>query len=412
MSDSRLFWIEPGSGRQITYGRLLGDLTSRTTVSTVLDSSDPYELWTGLIASILARIPITLIDSDLSRGEEAYVGLRRDATAHAAVETHSLASPERLIEAIRACTNDWRLELFSSGTTGRPKSVRHTLASLSRGVRVGPSHCHDVWAFAYRPSHFAGLQVFLQALMNLNPMVYVFDLPADGVVRAVADHGITHISATPTFYRTRLLDSAAPLHSVRRVTVGGERSDLALIQRLQSAFPQAALRNIYASTEAGALLAADGEYFRIPDALASLVRVSEEGELLLHRDLLAVDWPVEWFGTGDLVDTPDGVRFRFIGRATEMINVGGYKVNPHEVEEAIRTVDGVADATVTSQPNSVTGAVLVANIRASVHNLTDRELERVIRSRLREVLQPHKVPRVFRFVEELASSRTGKVKRS
>lgn len=399
-----LFWVEPRTGRSITYEQLLRDVAIRTAVAEVLDVSEPYALWVALLASILGGVPVTIpAGPDLPPPD--------DVKSTAIDLGPEPLTADLLAGRIRTAAASWRLRMFTSGTTGRPKSVQHTFQSLTRGARVGPDHRADVWAFAYNTTHFAGLQVFFQAVMNANPMVYVFDLAPGEVLEAVTRYGITHISATPTFYRARVLAAGARLPSVARVTVGGERSDSALVESLRQAFPNAVLRNVYASTEAGSLFAGDGEYFVVGEALASSVRVGESGELLLHRRLLADPQGDEWFATGDLVETDDGRRFRFVGRATEMINVGGYKVNPHEVEEAIRRVEGVADATVTSRPSSVTGALLVADVLPKGHEPASPDLEHAIRTRLRECLPPHKIPRVIRVVEELGTSRSGKLKR-
>jgi acyl-CoA synthetase (AMP-forming)/AMP-acid ligase II len=155
-----------------------------------------------------------------------------------------------------------RIALYSSGTNGTPTCVVHTLESLARAVVVNERHRDDVWGLAFNPSHIAGVQVYLQALANANTIVNLWGIEPAEVVERCAAWGVTHLSATPTFYRL-LLSLEPVLPAVRSVSVGGESADPRLIARLRTAFPNARLHNIYASTEAGTLLMSDGVEFTL-----------------------------------------------------------------------------------------------------------------------------------------------------
>lgn len=92
------------------------------------------------------------------------------------------------------------ITIFTSGTTGQPKKVVHSVSSLTRAVRLGKKYKGQVWAYAYNPTHMAGLQVFFQALENQNTLVNVFNKQRVEVYEKIFKYHITHISATPTFY--------------------------------------------------------------------------------------------------------------------------------------------------------------------------------------------------------------------
>lgn len=308
--------------------------------------------------------------------------------------------------------SNWSITLFTSGTTGIPKRVKHTFRSLTRAVQTGDHHRSSVWGFAYNPTHIAGLQVLFQALVNGNPLVDIFMSERQVILDAIERYGITHISATPTYFRL-LLPVEQSFSGVQRITSGGERFDPKLMTAVGDMFPNARVRNVYASTEAGTILAGTGEIFSADEAQRDFLRIVEN-ELWIHRDLLGespgLQLDAEWYHTGDMVEIlqESPLTFRFLSRRNEMINVGGYKVNPHEVEDQLRELEGIVDARVYGQTNSVVGNLLCCDIVTEQEGFPD---DRTIRSALRERLQPFKVPRMIHRKAQLDHTRTGKLKR-
>lgn len=360
---------------------------------------------------------ITLYDADLTATELRASGIEPDWEAHDLVGPLAEPSAEGLRQALNPdrASSSCQISLFTSGTTGRPKRVTHRLESIARGVRVHAKHARDVWGFAYSPTHIAGIQVFLQAVANGNTIVDLFKLPAAQVRSRIIDHAITRLSATPTFYRL-LMEDPEPIPCVRSVTLGGERSDEVLLNRLRNHFPDAQIRNIYASTEAGTLLISDGEYFRMPDDVRRFVRIND-GQLEIHRSLTGLLHDGsgcqgnEWYPTGDVVevDPESPQRFRILGREREWINVGGSKVNPGEVEAVLMTHGAVSQARVFGRRNSVTGQIVCAEVVVA-HGAGFDEAA-ILRYAARH-LQDFKVPRILTQVAEIALTRTGKLKRN
>ena len=201
--------------------------------------------------------------------------------------------------------------------------------------------------------------------------------------------------------------------SVVRVTLGGEKSDKHLYDAIKNIFPNAKINNVYASTEAGSLFAAKGDCFQIPFTIKDKFKVLDD-ELLIHKSLLGVSdsfkFSDDFYHSGDLiewVDKQNGM-FRFKSRKNELINVGGYKVNPGEVEAAILDINGIKQALVYGKANSILGNVLCADV-VLVPESKQTELE--IKKALAEKLQDFKVPRRIKFVKEISLTRTGKMKR-
>ena len=207
-----------------------------------------------------------------------------------------------------------------------------------------------------------------------------------------------------------LLPYDKPFNSVKNITSGGEKFDKTTINNIKNVFPNAKITNVYASTEAGSLFASNGDIFSIKPEVANWVKI-ENNELYIHKSLMGKSEmnDKEWYPSGDLVKiiSENPVQFRFISRKNEMINVGGYKVNPTEVEEVIRNIEGIKDVRVFSRKNSVLGNIICCDVISTDKTLTEYK----IRSFLNEKLQEFKIPRMISFVDKLSLTNTGKIKR-
>lgn len=370
---------------------------------------------------------ITLFDADFSPSETEALGYYpaqlNQGTGGATSRAIGLAELQRLA----AGGSKARLGLFTSGSTGLPKLVWQSVANLARAVKVSPKHARSVWALAYNPTHVAAIQVYLQALANGCTVVDVYGLDRAAVLTAFKRHGVTHLSATPSFYRL-LLPVDRPLVDVRSVTLGGESADAGLLSRLAAFFPNARLHNVYASTEAGTLLVADGDVFGIAAGVENKVIV-RDGRLSVHRSLLgefAEGAPTgDWYDTGDVVEivSEQPLRFRIVARERDWVNVGGSKVNPHEVEAVLGEHPGVAQVRVFGRKNSVMGNILCAEVVVRAAQGAKGEAlggkqdgqplsEPALRAFAAERLQPFKVPRMINFVDSIATTRTGKLSRT
>jgi acyl-coenzyme A synthetase/AMP-(fatty) acid ligase len=256
----------------------------------------------------------------------------------------------------------------------------------------------------------AGIQVFLQAFANLNPLINIFNQPREGIYKVIEEYGITHISATPTFYRL-LMPFEKEFTNVQRITFGGEKSDENLYEHIRRIFPNAKINNIYASTEAGFLFVSKGENFIIPENIRDKIKIIDN-ELLVHYSLLGssdnLKLDNEYYQTGDLIEWVNYEKgeFKFKSRKNELINIGGYKVNPNEVEEALEKMTEIKQAIVYGKKNSVLGNVLCADV---VLNKPITEID--IRKNLSKILQDFKIPRRIKFIDEIELTRTGKIKR-
>lgn len=412
----KTFWIDTYRNIKVTFEDLLLDLSKSKINSNIIGNEDPYQCFKDLLLAFSQGDSIELLDYDFSSIELENLKKNQNITeSNKSFDTYNWSDVKTLLEAIK---NNWekvKVSLYTSGTTGKPKKVTHTLKKLSSNIKTGSSFSNNVWGFAYNPTHFAGMQVFLQAIFNQNTIINLIDLNQNEIMQAIAKYKITNISATPTFYRKLLSYNSQPMLSVERVTFGGEKFDLSFIEKISKIFPNAKIRNLYASTEIGGLFSSKDDIFTIHEKIKPFVKFTNDWQLLIHKSMVGefdqtgkiVDG---MYYTGDFVEMISESSFRFIGRNSEFINVGGYKVNPHEVENEIRKVEGVVDVTVKARKNSVTGNIVTAEVE-KLKKFNSEKLQEEILAYLKPALQSFKIPRIIKFVDKLDITKTGKKKR-
>jgi acyl-CoA synthetase (AMP-forming)/AMP-acid ligase II len=315
--------------------------------------------------------------------------------------------------------------ILTSGTTGKPKAVRHTWQSLCRPVRrVEISPCPR-WLQTYRPNLYAGLQVLLQCFVNRGAL----HVPAEGwgpsdVAKFIAERRIEYISATPSYWRRLLLFSdpaiLKAMHPVQ-ITLGGEVVDQAILDALTHHFPDARIVHIYATTELGrcfsvtdALQGFPKRFLDVPSSDGVEMQIQNNELLVRSANAMAgydryssenshlVNSTAGWLQTGDLV-TVDGDRVVFEGRKSDMINVGGNKVHPVEIERIIRHVPGVFDVRVYARRSSISGELVACDL-VSDKSRPDPELLRAVQKICHTNLAAYQRPRLVKIVEQLELS--------
>ncbi len=398
-----------GSGKIISFSLLLDVVSNAVSVYRSIKTQSFSDFILNFIIGLSRGTDLTIIDHDMSDGELSALGVS-DANVQTQISSQTFNDISELIKCIEESKS--KITIFTSGTTGLPKKVVHTVATLSRAVRSGEKHKNDIWGFAYNPTHMAGFQVFFQAFFNANTIINLFRKDASEIIREIEGNQITHLSATPTFFRLLLLEKE-PHYSLKKLTCGGEKSDSSLYDRLREIFPNAKFNNVYAATEFGTLLCSQGQFFKIPEALKEFAKI-ENNELKVHKSLVG-DFDArllvgDFYSTGDIVefceDNPE--LFKFVGRSSSLVNVGGYKVNVEEVEDLLRAIPEISEAHVYGRKNSVTGNILCADVKLSAGKTLEKAS---IRSFLISKLQSFKVPRIINIVENIEITRTGKLKR-
>jgi acyl-coenzyme A synthetase/AMP-(fatty) acid ligase len=332
-------------------------------------------------------------------------------------------------------SGDLRTEwiLLTSGTTGLPKLVVHTLSTLAAPIKLGgPLGNPVVWSTFYDIRRYGGLQIFLRAVLGGGSMVLSSAREATGdFLTRAGKYGVTHISGTPSHWRRGLMSPSAHRISPQYVRLSGEIADQPLLEHLRSFYCESRIAHAFASTEAGVA-------FEVGDGLsgfpASLIgRQGAEVEMKVEHESLRIRsarTAIRYLGgegksladkegfvdTGDIVELQGG-RYYFVGRRDGIINVGGRKVYPEEVETVINRHPSVQMSLVKPRRNPITGAVVVADIvvrgdPGAVGASAETEpLKSEIIEACHRALAPHKVPAAIRFVPSLDVMASGKLAR-
>jgi acyl-CoA synthetase (AMP-forming)/AMP-acid ligase II len=308
------------------------------------------------------------------------------------------------------------LLVLTTGTTGAPRGVRHDWSRQEARVARSPRDAAgQVWLLAYGPQQYAGLQVLLHVLGSGATLVTPPVRRPLAVVDAIYEHGVDHISATPTFWRFLLAElraDARPSPALVQITLGGEAAPASLLEDLNATFPDARISHVYAGSEFGSTGSVRDGQDGLPAALldradGDVTLKVVDGELWVRSSASMVgyygepDLPEDhWWPTGDLVEV-DGDRIRFRGRKSEVINVGGTKVHPLPIEELISVVDGVRAVRVHGRPNPLVGAVVAVDVVPD-GEVDEAALKDAVRSACADLPRPWQ-PRVVRVVDELAT---------
>ena len=333
--------------------------------------------------------------------------------------------------AARSGSHQTEWVLLTSGTTGAPKMVVHTLSTLAdalrRGGTLAPS---QVWSTFYDIRRYGGLQILLRALLGGGSLVLssAREPTGDFLIRA-GGHRVTHISGTPSHWRRALMSPSAHRISPEYIRLSGEIADQAILDHLRAFYPAARITHAFASTEAGVAFAVGDGLAGFPASLVgqrdAAVELRVEGGTLRIRSartaLRYLGNPAErladaegFVDTGDMVELHGG-RYHFVGRRGGIINVGGLKVHPEEVEAVINRHPKVRMSRVRARHNSLLGALVVADVvlttGADAANGRVAGLEQEILQHCRDALPPHKVPAAITIVRALDVAATGKLVR-
>jgi acyl-coenzyme A synthetase/AMP-(fatty) acid ligase len=382
----------------------------------------PPDVKPEYLASVIERAAISVVVSD------------NPALAIAGVDFASVTLPNPGVVTAAEHKTEW--VLFTSGTTGVPKMVAHTLEALTGAIQPATQD-GIVWGTFYDIRRYGGLQILLRALLGQAALILA-DAAEDAgdFLTRLGRNNVTHLTGTPSHWRRALMSPANAAIAPRYVRLSGEIADQAILDSLKARFPNAAIGHAYASTEAGV-------GFEVTDGLEGFP-VSFVG-----RHLIDKNWPVEMkvadgtlhirsprtasgyvggapasegeqknrsltnFGfvdTGDMVEQR-GDRFYFVGRTGGIINVGGLKINPEEVEAVINRHPGVRASRVSGRKSPITGAIVIADVVLSDVANDNATFKQAILAACREKLPAFKVPAMLRFVPALELTAGGKLSR-
>jgi acyl-coenzyme A synthetase/AMP-(fatty) acid ligase len=293
------------------------------------------------------------------------------------------------------------LVLFTSGSTGANKAAVHNVRLLMEKFRKPRKRLRTI--VFLQLDHIGGINTLLYTLSNKGMVIVPDERSPAAVCEAIARYHADLLPTSPTFLNLLLLSQEYQRHdlsSLRLITYGTEPMPDSTLSRLRQAFPQVELQQTYGMTEIGILRS------KSRDSGSLWVRVGGdgyetkvvEGRLWVRTRSAMLGYlnapsPFDaegYLDTGDQVEV-DGEWLRILGRRSEVINVGGSKVFPAQVESVLLEMDGVIEAAVRGESHPLTGQVVTAAVR-----LSTSESPRDFRVRMRQYcqgrLQPFAVP--------------------
>lgn len=311
------------------------------------------------------------------------------------------------------------LIIFTSGTSGEPKAVLHNAERfLARFENAGKSH-PTVGFLLF--DHIAGLDTACYTLAAGGTIIALADRRASTVRSTIAANAAEVLPASPSFLRLLCLDddAASDLQSLRTITYGSEPMDEATLERLRAMLPHAKLIQKFGTSEFGVVPARtnpdDGRFIELDESKVG-IRV-EDGMLHVRAPTAMVGYLGEktpsvvdgWIATGDSVEQ-DGRWIRIIGRQSELINVGGEKVYPAEIEDVIREIVEVREVVVRGDPHPLLGKVIAAKIRTT-RGADAATVRKAVRKHCSTRLERYKVPVTIELTEDALTGERQKLLR-
>ena len=304
------------------------------------------------------------------------------------------------------------LVLFSSGSTGVPKAMIHNLENLVNSYQGKKQKKLNMLVFLMF-DHIGGLNTLLNTLTMGAKIIFPSTRNPDDIAGLIAQHRIHVLPASPTFLNMMLMarvEERFDLSSLKMITYGTEPMPESLLKKLKDIFPRTKLLQTFGTSETGIAQTSSRSSYSLEMKLddPNLEYKIVNGELWLKSKIQVMGYlnsSMEsftedgWFKTGDLVEELDDGYLRIKGRAKEVINVGGEKVLPAEVESVVLELDFVEDCMVFGEKNAITGQMVAAQVVLK-EGFDQKEAKTLIRKHCKAQLDSYKVPAKFNFVEK------------
>ncbi len=320
---------------------------------------------------------------------------------HPITETHSFVSSLKK-------NNEAGLILFSSGSTGNPKAMIHSTERLLYAFKNKRPRTLNILIFLLF-DHIGGINTLFNALSTGSLIVAPKNRDPETIAKAIQQHKVKLLPASPTFLNLFLISGVQEnydLSSLRYITYGTEPMPESLLKRIKENFPKTKLIQTFGTSETGISQTTSRSStstlikFDDPNTEYKIVK----GELWLRSKSQILGYLNHemsrftndgWFKTGDLLesagkDEGEGY-FRIVGRTQEIINVGGEKVTPSEIENILLEMPEIADCLVYGESNAITGQIVATEIvLKDEKNLN--HMKRTIKKFCRSRLSSFKVP--------------------
>lgn len=300
--------------------------------------------------------------------------------------------------------------IFSSGSTGEPKAALHDFTHLLSKFATPRKPFRSIVFLLF--DHWGGINTLLHLLSCGGTACFPVKRSPDYICQIIQDYRLELLPSTPTFLNLILLNQAHKrydLSSLKMVTYGTESMPEATLLRLNEELPHVTFKQTYGLTELGVMrtvskannslwIKVGGEDYatKIVD---DILYIKTKSSIIGYLNAPSPFDAEGWYCTGDRVAV-DGDWIRFLGRDSDLINVGGQKVFPAEVESVLLSLPWIADCVVFGQKNPITGQHVACNV--VLNNTLERPLNPIvdIKKWCKSKLEAYKIPMRVNIVEE------------
>ena len=302
------------------------------------------------------------------------------------------------------------LVLFSSGSTGKPKAMIHDLDTLISSFEAKKPRKLNMLLFLLF-DHIGGINTLLNILATLSTAIIPRERNSDEICALIEKYKISVLPSNPTFLNLILMSNAYKkydLSSLKMITYGTEAMSESLLARLKATLKKVKFLQTFGTSETGILntssKSSSSTYIKLNDAEYKIVNgelwIKSKTQILgyLNADMSA--FKDGWFKTGDLV-LRDAEYLKIVGRSKELINIGGKKALPSEIESVIMELENIADCVVYGEQNAITGQSVSCDVVLK-NTMAKDELKKLIRSTCASKLERYKIPSKINVVEKIA----------
>jgi acyl-CoA synthetase (AMP-forming)/AMP-acid ligase II len=293
------------------------------------------------------------------------------------------------------------LILFTSGSTGVPKGVAHDFNKLLTKFENSVKNFRTICFLMF--DHIAGIDTYFYSLYSGGSLVFPFSRTPGEICKLIEKYKVEVLPTSPTFLNLLMLSKQHEnydLSSLKIITYGSEKMPTPLLKKLEKQFKNVRFIQKYGLTELGSpsskskkndsgWIKVESEHFRTK-IIDNILYVKSKSAMLGYLNAPNPFTEDGWFNTGDSVEV-EGDYIKILGRASEIINIGGEKVWPTEVEEVIQMMPEVEDVIVKGVPNSITGQIVEVIVKLR-KNEPLSEFRRKMRCFCKDKLLHYQIP--------------------
>lgn len=365
------------------------------------------------------NIIVPIITTSEKEVEEKLQESRADFVLQLSDETYTINQIERLAEVkhdyITAITNENHagLVLFSSGSTGKPKAMIHDLDQLLGSFKNKKKKRLNFMVFLMF-DHIGGLNTLFNCLSMGVKIIIPNSRRAENVCSLIEEYKVHILPTSPTFLNLMIIGNCFEkfdLSSLKMITYGTEPMQESLLVKLKEKLPRVKFLQTFGTSETGIAQISS------KSSTSTLIKIDDpnleykivNGELWLRSKTQILGYlnasmeqftEDKWFMTGDIVEQYEDNYLKVVGRSKEVINVGGEKVLPVEIESELMKLEFIYDCLAYSVKNAITGQSVGVSVAVD-ESLSAKDVKTLIRKHFKSNLAPYKVPTKIKVLEKI-----------